>query len=81
MKKEIVDTKKQKDFHYGEALEILKAGGNVSCRRWGSEGKVYVILQKTNLCYVLAVVDTNRMTTVCFTPSVENQIFDAWYIV
>lgn len=73
-------------FNYSKALELIKNDKKVSCLRWGNEGKVYV--RKTNIVDefeqnfpALILVDTNRTTTVMFTPSVENQLQDEWYEV
>lgn len=78
----------QTSMNYSLALEVLKNGGKVSSKRWGTEGKIYVTLEsiehKVNKeldLLVLVLVDTVRNKAVNFTPSVENQFEDEWYIV
>lgn len=70
-------------MNYSKALELLKEGKKVSCKRWGTEGKVYLYLSKgfagTEMFKILLLHDTTRGTRVVFTPSVENQIQDEWY--
>lgn len=75
-------------FNYGEALEALKRREKVSCERWGNEGKVYVRLEYIDhvndpslKLTTLVLVDATRNKAVIFTPSVENQLEDEWYIV
>lgn len=76
-----------KTFNYSEALKQLSLGNKVSATRWGTEGKVFVSLEhiehkfRKDLVKVLVLVDTNRNKAVVFTPSVENQFEDEWYLV
>ena len=77
--------KKMKDntFNYSKALELLKEGKKVSCKRWGEDGNVYVSLEEIDhktkdslKLLTLVLIDTTRDKAVTFTPSVENQIED-----
>jgi hypothetical protein len=75
-------------MNYGEALEALKRREKISCKRWGNEGKVYIRLEyidhvdnESLKLTTLVLVDTIRDKAVIFTPSVENQLEDEWYIV
>lgn len=75
-------------INYSEALKQLSLGNKVSATRWGTEGKVFVSLEHIEHKFsgdlgikVLVLVDTNRNKAVAFTPSVENQFEDEWYLV
>lgn len=75
-------------FSYSRALELLAEGRAVSSVRWGTEGKVYVRLDKTVVEYYedipmnfLYLYDTLRNKIVTFVPSTENQFDDEWYEV
>lgn len=88
---EIYTKEEQQYFKYNRALDlIINHGKKVSCTRWGTEGKVYIFeheatfinKQGNQYAYrVLLLHDTKRDTYVTFTPSVENQVDDAWYVV
>lgn len=72
-------------FNYSKALDLLKTGEKVSATRWGTEGKVYVqkvvIKDTEDNITTLMLKDTVRNKMVIFTPSVENQLEDEWYVV
>ena len=69
-------------FNYGKALDLLKIGQKVSTTRWGTEGKIYVQKAVVDVdTIVLLLKDTVRDKMVVFTPSVENQLEDEWYVV
>lgn len=77
-------------LNYSQALLLLQKGKKVSCLRWGNQGTVYVELT-THKYYVLGIgykerkeltlFDSERLTMVNFTPSVENQFDDVWFEV
>lgn len=72
-------------FNYSKALDLLKTGEKVSATRWGKEGKVYVqkvvVKDTKDDITTLMLKDTVRDKMVIFTPSVENQLEDEWYLV
>jgi hypothetical protein len=68
-------------MNYGEALEALKQGKVVSTKRWFGNGAIRVELQKHETHKELVLEDTIRNVIVNFSPSVENQLDDEWYIV
>lgn len=72
-------------FGYSKALDLLNTGEKVSSTRWGTEGKVYVqkvvVKDTEDDIITLMLKDTVRNKMVVFTPSVENQLEDDWYLV
>ena len=65
-------------FDYGTALTFLKHGKKVSAIRWNDN--VYVQLEDVGF-KTLVLTDENRNKKVNFTPSVENQFEDEWFVV